>query len=275
MGKKNCELGPDDIERICDTYLSFKETEQSKIFPNKAFGYWKVVVERPLRLHSQLTVKAIEALRFASGDEELRSEFYDRLGEPLFENFASVQVQLEKLVSESGTGDDVKESENSATAKKGLPEKKKKLLDARTWERDGKLVETANALRRELGENVFDDHNVFRNLVDAALDKLGIMLNATDRKLLLSAVSWRVDTAPPVLDKVHKSGKKEADPLHGLYDATIDGKRCVVEYETDTDLRDTEQVPLLEPGGIEAFIRREVLPHTPDAWIDGSATKIG
>ena len=49
----------------------------------------------------------------------------------------------------------------------------------------------------------------------------------------------------------------------------------VVEYEPDSDLRDTEQVPLQEPGGIEAFIRREVLPHAPDAWIDESKTEIG
>lgn len=37
----------------------------------------------------------------------------------------------------------------------------------------------------------------------------------------------------------------------------------------------TEQVPLLEEGGIEAFIRREVLPYTPDAWVNNDATKIG
>ena len=55
----------------------------------------------------------------------------------------------------------------------------------------------------------------------------------------------------------------------------LEGKPCVMEYEPDTDLRDTEQVPLLEEGGIEAFFRREVLPHVPDAWIDESATKIG
>jgi type I restriction enzyme M protein len=59
LGKKNCELAPDDIQRICDTYLKFQETPQSKIFSNAAFGYWKVTVERPLRLHSQLSVKAI------------------------------------------------------------------------------------------------------------------------------------------------------------------------------------------------------------------------
>jgi type I restriction enzyme M protein len=276
MGKKNCELAPEHIKRICDTYIEFKETEQSKIFPNSRFGYWKVVVERPLRLHSQLKIKAIEALRFASGDVELRSEFYDRLGEALFTNFASVQSQLEKLINEVGTGDDEEETEDGATAKKGLPEKKKKkLLDAKTWERDGNLVEIARALRRELGDERFEDHNIFRDRVDDALDKLGIKLSAADRKLLLRAVSWRVETAPPVLAKTHKPGKKEADPLHGLYEGSVEGKRCVVEYETDTELRDTEQVPLLEKGGIEAFIRREVLPYTPDAWIDKSATKIG
>lgn len=276
MGKKNCELAPEHIQLICDTYIAFQENEQSKIFPNKHFGYWKVVVERPLRLHSQLTVKAIEALRFASGDEELRSEFYDRLGEPLFTNFAGVHSQLEKLLNEVGTGDDDEENEDGATAKKGLPDKKKKkLLDAKTWERDGNLYETANALRRELGDMLFEDHNIFRNRVEAALDKLSIKLSSADRKLLFRAVSWRVETAPPVLAKVHKPGKKAADPLRGLYEATVEGKKCVVEYETDTDLRDTEQIPLLEEGGIEAFIRREVLPYTPDAWIDESATKIG
>jgi type I restriction enzyme M protein len=49
----------------------------------------------------------------------------------------------------------------------------------------------------------------------------------------------------------------------------------VVEYEPDTDLREAEQVPLLEPGGIEAFIRREVLPHAPDAWYDPESIKTG
>jgi len=48
-----------------------------------------------------------------------------------------------------------------------------------------------------------------------------------------------------------------------------------VEYEPDSNLRDTEQVPLLEEGGIEAFFKREVLPHVPDAWIDESKTRIG
>src|SRR5688572_29961557 len=50
LGKKNCELAEEDIQRICDVFLAFEETEQSKIFDNRDFGYWKVTVERPLRL---------------------------------------------------------------------------------------------------------------------------------------------------------------------------------------------------------------------------------
>ena len=50
LGQKNCELSETDIRRIVDAFLEFRETEQSKIFPNAAFGYWRVTVERPLRL---------------------------------------------------------------------------------------------------------------------------------------------------------------------------------------------------------------------------------
>jgi len=156
LGKKNCELSDDDIQRICDTFLAFEESEQSKIFPNAAFGYWKVTVERALRLKDaeagrQYTPKALKALK-------------------------------------------------------------------ETSERD--------------------------------------------------------EAAPPVIKKVHGPAT-EADPIRGLFETTVEGKCCVVECEPDSELRDTEQVPLLEDGGIDAFIRREVLPYAPDAWIDESATKVG
>ena len=49
----------------------------------------------------------------------------------------------------------------------------------------------------------------------------------------------------------------------------------MVEYEPDTELRDTEQIPLQEAGGIEAFLRREVLPYAPDAWYHPQSVKTG
>ena len=65
LGKKSCELGEDDVARICDTFLAFEESEQSRIFDNTAFGYWKVTVERPLRLAVDLSAGNRERFRAA------------------------------------------------------------------------------------------------------------------------------------------------------------------------------------------------------------------
>jgi len=156
LGKKNCELGEADITRICDTFLAFEETEQSKIFDNAAFGYWKVTVERPLRLVG------------------------------VDPNSAYKPAEIKQL--------------------------------------------------RETSE--------------------------------------RSEDAPPILNKIHKKGTMP-DPVRGLFQIIIDGKSAVVEYEPDTDLRDTEQIPLTEKGGIEAFLEREVLPYASDAWYVPESVKIG
>ena len=48
-----------------------------------------------------------------------------------------------------------------------------------------------------------------------------------------------------------------------------------MECEPGTGLWDTEQVPLLEGGGIEDFLERELLPYTPDAWYVPGRVKTG
>ena len=72
LGKKNCELGEEDIARICDTFLVFKETEQSKIFDTAAFGYWKVTVDQPLRLAVELSPE--QRARFRTACREAKEE---------------------------------------------------------------------------------------------------------------------------------------------------------------------------------------------------------
>ena len=156
LGSKNCELSGDDVRRICDAFEAFEETEESKIFPNEAFGYWKVTVERPLRLEGIDPERAYKAREIKVLKEELE----------------------------------------------------------------------------------------------------------------------RSETAPPVIKRVHRRISKP-DPLRGLYAASVNGKPAVVEYEADRELRDTEQIPLTEEGGIEAFLRREVLPYAPDAWYVASSVKVG
>ena len=48
LGQKNCELTPELREQIVQLYFGFEDNEQSKIFDNTEFGYWKIMVNRPL-----------------------------------------------------------------------------------------------------------------------------------------------------------------------------------------------------------------------------------
>ena len=210
LGKKNCELSAEDIQRICDTFLAFKETEQSNLFPNEAFGYWKVTVERPLRLSVDLNEGNLRRFRIACKDAKE-------------EPFANLLDQI----------------------------------------------------AAKLGDTSFSDFNEFRALVETLGETGGVKLTAKREKLLQGSLARRDEKAAPVIKKIHKPGKAIIDPLHGRYLLIVEGRRCIVEYEPDTELRDTEQIPLLEGGGIDAFIRREVLPHAEDAWVDEEATKIG
>ena len=119
------------------------------------------------------------------------------------------------------------------------------------------------------------DFNIFMEAVERDARSHGLKLTAKRQKLLQSALAEKDEAAAPVIKKIHKPGKAEANPIYGNFEAAVSLLPSIVEYQPDSELRDTEQVPLMEAGGIDAFFRREVLPHVPDAWIDASATKIG
>ena len=50
LGRKSRRLSEEHVARICDTFLTFRESEHSRILDNEAFGCWKVTVERALRI---------------------------------------------------------------------------------------------------------------------------------------------------------------------------------------------------------------------------------
>jgi len=289
LGKKNCELADADIERILKAYLdqppadaqAAKAAPECKWFDNADFGYWKITVERPLRLKSQLKRSNIESLRFATGDEALRSEIYTKYSDKVYTDFNTIKAEIEAWLKGDDSddeADDESDGEDAKTTKKAVPEKRrKKLLDPATWLRDKTLMELAKLAQQELGEGVFDDHNEFRTRFDATMKAHNKKLGAPEKKAIYKAVSWRDETAQPVYARRSKlkAGEHFEPGYDGAYLETLGRDHFVVEYEADTDLRDTEQVPLKEPGGIEAFFVREVLPHAPDAWIAMDATKIG
>tara|TARA_R110001583_G_scaffold193670_1_gene362648 strand:- start:53241 stop:55370 length:2130 start_codon:yes stop_codon:yes gene_type:complete len=212
LGKKNCELGPDDIEKICGAFLNGEESEQSKVFPNDAFGYWKVTVERPLRLKVELSERAFK--RFALACKDAGEE---------------------------------------------------------------PLMELLEAVAGDIGAGPHQDFNAFIETLEALAKAHGVRMTAKRQKLIMATLGIKDADAEPVIKKVTKAkGPQEDDEaLYGRYQQVINGKAVIVEYEPDSELRDTEQVPFLEDGGIEAFIRREVLPHAPDAWIEDGKTVIG
>ncbi|MDP9340511.1 MAG: hypothetical protein M3Q23_00050 [Actinomycetota bacterium] len=153
---------------------------------------------------------------------------------------------------------------------------RKRLLDEKRWARDHHLYELGQRLAEEIGTEVFDDHNSFVETVDAALTAWDVKLAEGHKKALVRGLSWRDEEAPAVVKKVVKGAKAVPDPLHGRFRVEIDSKQAVIEYEADPVLTDYEHVPLLEGGGIDAFIAREVTPFAPDAWVDEkSEEKIG
>ncbi len=210
LGKKNCEFGEQDITRICDTFLAFEESEQSKIFNNTAFGYWKVTVERPLRIAVDLSPE--QRARFRAACREAQEE---------------------------------------------------------------PIANVVDRVAEALGAGPHLDFNRFMAAVKTDISEHGVNLTAKRNKLLQTSLAARDKTAEPAIKKIHNLGRMEPDPIRGLVESTVKGKCRVVEYESDSELRDSEQVPLLEEGGIEAFLHREVLPYAADAWYVPDSVKIG
>lgn len=211
LGKKNCELSDGDIQRIIDIYLGeAQETAESKWFDTQDFGYWKITVERPLRLKSQLSDERIELLRFATGDEAIRAEIYATHGEALYTDFAKLKPTIEAWLkgedeNEEDENEDSGDDSETPAARKAVPAKRrKKLLDASTWLRDKALMVVAQRVQKALGSAVFDDHNEFRTRFDTALKAQGDKLSAPEKKAIYKAVSWRDETAPPVIAKRSK-----------------------------------------------------------------------
>ena len=64
-------------------------------------------------------------------------------------------------------------------------------------------------------------------------------------------------------------------PLRDAAGKVVLGERGKLKgkAQPDAGLRDTENVPLAEE--VDAYFKREVLPHAPDAWIDHDKTKVG
>ncbi len=198
LGNKRNEIGEGQIAEITKIYGEFKEGEYCKIFDNDDFGYWRITVERPLRLNFQTSEKRIVLLE----------------NETAFINLAK-------------------------SNKKGAAGTKEAEEGRKDQERIREILREMDAAK------VYKNRDAFDAALEEQFERSGHTLNASLKKAIMSALSERDETADICTDK-----KGDTEP--------------------DAQLRDYENVPLKDD--IQAYFKREVLPHVPDAWIDESKT---
>jgi type I restriction enzyme M protein len=71
LGEKRKEISDTQIEEITRLYAEFTESDHVKIFPNEAFGYLRITVERPLRLRWEVTEETRAALAASKAYQKL------------------------------------------------------------------------------------------------------------------------------------------------------------------------------------------------------------
>jgi type I restriction enzyme M protein len=277
LGAKNCELRPEHIKEIQDAYLNFKDVERqtedglaAKVFNNIDFGYYKVVIDRPARLKAQFRQERIETLRFEKSLKEPMQWAFETYGEKVYSDLKSLEKEILEWCEKSGLDLNTK--------------KRKELTSKDTWKRQKELLETAALLLRKIGTDEYNDFNVFSVRVDEVLKSEKIKISASEKNQIYGAVTWYDETAEKVVKKTEKlSGDKLDKLLHhldcskehlpdfGFYPSSKKDEYII--YESQTDLRDSENVPLNE--SIHDYFLREVKPHVNEAWIDLDKTKIG
>lgn len=239
LGDKNCEMKAEHIDQITQLYLDFNESDFSKIYPNEYFGYNKITVERPLRLSAKFTKGAIETLRFDKNIVDEMTWTYEKFGNEVYTKLKDLKFEIEKHLTKHKIK--LKASD------------RKNLLSQEFWKAQLEQMNEATKLMNTIGAEQFNDFNTFSALFADTIKNKKFKLDNKAQKTILNAIAWKNEDAEPIIKKTEKNG--------------------TIIYEPDSDLRDTENVPLDED--IETYFEREVLQHVPEAWIDHSKTVKG
>lgn len=281
LGEKNCEFTDEHIHQITQLYLDMPNEGISKVFNNRDFGYYKVTVERPLRLAAQFSPERIATLRFTPGMQDIMEWVHGKYGDEVYTDLSSHAEAIEAHL----------EREEIALS----PKNRRELLSEATWCEQRDIMQAAQQLAEKLGSGEFLDFNRFESILDEAVKALCLKLPAPARKQILNAVSWRDERAEKVIKKVHKLNAAKLGDLLLQLGTTRDklgdygymaqhqhgATGEYIEYEPDSELRDTENVPLALDTSLSAssvihdYFIREVRPHVDEAWIAIDKTAIG
>jgi len=270
QGSRNCTITPDFQDQILKIYMDFVEQEDdkvnSKIFDNDDFRYYSITIDRPLRLRSQFNALKIDELLYDKGELELSKWLYQTYGERVFSGLDNEVPAIKEYLNDNDT--------------KLTDKKLAKLISTKEWKARRELMEAAKKLMHEVGTEVFMDYNLFTEQINKAAKNLKLSASAAQLKTIARAMSETDPEAKPVVKKVHKANSKDIETLQTTYEIADERlkdygycpcEKLFVEYESDSDLRDTEKIPVKED--IYEYFQREVRPYIADAWINLTAKK--
>lgn len=241
LGNKNCEASDNDRAAILKLLTDFVENDKSKIFDNREFGFWQITVERPLRQSISLSIDALQKTvnSFVRKDVSLSDECIVQLMQ------LDIDIPLQEAIPEVSENESIFDSKFARFRKMKLAKTTGQIMA------DMVLSCALTVLCDMLGEktewlDVQEFEERFNS--DTRVKQLKFTWSKIEDVFLYISKKVNPDAEPVV-----KDGKLVPDPA----------------------LRDTEQVPLLYQGGIEEFMRNEVLPYAPDAFVNDDTTIIG
>jgi len=266
LGSKRRELTDANISDIVNLYLDHECDQTVKVFAPSDFGFRKVFIERPLRLDVDLSESESSRFRNASALDEYCLWMQQQFGVDIAERLMKVAGEVTAHVEDQEGLSLLRATEGAARVDVATTEKAcrrilSSLLDAEMWAERRALTDLLRSLRTAGKQSEWTNYNVFLEALERHTKARGERLTAGRIKVIRAWVTATNPKAAPVIDKA-VARTDERNEKYGVF--KVEGQR--VSFERDTDLGDTERVPLNE--GIEAYFDREVRPHLPDAWIN-------
>ncbi len=145
-------------------------------------------------------------------------------------------------------------------------ERKSRFLEAMP-----QLLDAIQAIDKRIGREPHDDWNKVQSQMEVVLDEIGTKWKKAEWRLFRDVFTGTNPSAEPVVEALRKIKRGSSGRLYGWFPQP-EGK-TEIKYESDTSLRDAENIPLKENEA--EYFAREVEPFVPDAWIDPDKTKIG
>lgn len=137
-------------------------------------------------------------------------------------------------------------------------------------EKDQFIYELVVKLKDQDKKECYMNYNEYMNNLEQIAKESDERLLVRHKRLVEDYFTEIDEKAEKVVIKSSKK-KEEENPLYGSF--KVEDK--YIEYEQNTDLRDTEVIPLNYDGGIEGYFKEEVRPFAEDAWINDTRTRIG